>query len=149
MNQLPDRKKLRQEYLKQKAGAYAKGTAGATLVIPATLLCCLLGGITVALMIVMLYTATPVNLIFVLLTATLTTISGALVRWCWRARHEFRRAADIPYVPPVNANALPADEVLVRSSEEPAVAQSEVLLRAAQRGQETAKEELLRVSAGE
>ncbi len=50
------------------------------------------------------------------------------------------------YIPPVTADTLPADEILVRGSEEPPVVQSEVLLRAAQKGEETAKEELLRVS---
>jgi hypothetical protein len=53
-----------------------------------------------------------------------------------------------PYVPPVTASTLPAEEILVRATEEPPVAQSEVLLRAAQ-GQETPKEELLRVIQGE
>ncbi len=51
-----------------------------------------------------------------------------------------------PYVPPVTPDTLPADEILVRGSEEPPVAQSEVLLRAAHRGKETPKEEWLRVA---
>jgi len=40
---------------------------------------------------------------------------------------------------------LPADEILVRGSQEPPIVQSEVLLRATQQ-QETPKEELLRVN---
>ncbi len=51
----------------------------------------------------------------------------------------------IPYVPPVLRSDLPANEILVRGSEELPVAQSEVLLRAAKE-QEMLKEELLRVS---
>jgi hypothetical protein len=50
----------------------------------------------------------------------------------------------IPYVPPVTPDTLPADEILVRGSEEPVAVQSEVLLRSAQ-GQDTPKEELLKV----
>jgi hypothetical protein len=57
-----------------------------------------------------------------------------------------RRLEALPYLPLENADALPADEILVRGSEEPAIVQSEVLLRAAKQGQETSKEELLRVS---
>ncbi len=53
--------------------------------------------------------------------------------------------ARIPYVPPVIADNLPAEIILVRGSEEPSVGQSDVLLRAAQQVQETAKEELSRV----
>jgi len=56
-----------------------------------------------------------------------------------------RRARE-QYFPPVTPNTLPAVEVLVRSSEEPPVVQSEVLLRAAQAAQETPKEELLRIA---
>ena len=54
-------------------------------------------------------------------------------------------AAKLRYVPPVTADTLPANEILIRSSEEPPVAQSEVLMRAAQ-GQETPKEELVRMA---
>jgi hypothetical protein len=51
---------------------------------------------------------------------------------------------EIPPVPPVTVDTLPAEEVLVRSSAEPTVRQSEMLLRAAT-GQEMPTEELLRV----
>jgi hypothetical protein len=54
------------------------------------------------------------------------------------------KAACVPYVPPVTAATLPADEILVRGAEAPPVAQSNVLLRAAH-GLETPNEELLRV----
>jgi hypothetical protein len=54
-------------------------------------------------------------------------------------------AKSLPYIPPVTPDTLPPDEILVRGSEEPPVAQSEVLLRAAKATQEAAKEELLRI----
>jgi hypothetical protein len=50
----------------------------------------------------------------------------------------------LTYVPPVTAETLPAEEILVRGSEEPPGVQSEVLLRGAL-GHETPQEELLRV----
>jgi hypothetical protein len=59
-----------------------------------------------------------------------------------------KEAAKLPYVPPVTPDILPAEEILVRAADVPPVAQSTILLRAAQ-GQETPKEELLRVSQGE
>src|SRR5579871_4336550 len=55
------------------------------------------------------------------------------------------RKAREQYFPPLTPDEIPADEmILVRGSEEPPVAPSEVLLRAAKE-QETSKEELLRV----
>jgi hypothetical protein len=48
---------------------------------------------------------------------------------------------------PLETGHLSDEELLVRSSEEPPVQQSEVLLRAAHtQGQETAKEELMRTT---
>ncbi len=61
---------------------------------------------------------------------------------------DMKKAKQVPYVPPVIANTLPAEEILVRAADEPPVAQSAVLLRAA-KGVETPKDELLRVSQGE
>ena len=54
-----------------------------------------------------------------------------------------RAEQQVPYVPPVTPNTLPANEILVRGAEEPPVARSKMLLRAAQGGHETATEELL------
>jgi hypothetical protein len=52
----------------------------------------------------------------------------------------------IPYVQPVTINTLPAEEVLVRGSEEPIQEQSTSLLRAAGERDEFPVEELLRAS---
>ena len=56
-----------------------------------------------------------------------------------------KKALSIAYVPPVaeQITTLPADEVLLRGSDQP-TAKSDELLRAAQPGQELATEELLR-----
>ena len=64
----------------------------------------------------------------------------------WTIRQHFtKKAASLPYVPPVREQiaTLPADEILLRGSEEPAAAPGE-LLRAAQGRTETGSEELLR-----
>jgi len=53
--------------------------------------------------------------------------------------------AQTPYVPPFKADSLPAEEVLVRGSEQPPAVLSEVLLRAAT-DIETPNRELLRVT---
>jgi hypothetical protein len=56
-----------------------------------------------------------------------------------------KKALSIPHVPPVSEQlaALPADEVLLRGSHQPAALPGE-LLRAAHEGTETAPEDLLR-----
>jgi hypothetical protein len=145
MEKAPDRRKLRQEYLKTKAGAYVRGTVGATLLLPAVLTFFLLAAITLVLGLFAMNPHGAISfLVACIISLCLTIASAALVRWCWRVRHEFKRASELPYVPPVTAATLPAEEILVRGSEEPPVQQSEVLLRAA-KPQETPEEELLRI----
>jgi hypothetical protein len=53
---------------------------------------------------------------------------------------------EIPFVPPITTDTLPADEVLVRASEEPTQEQSAILLRAAGVSAEVPADELLRAS---
>jgi hypothetical protein len=69
-------------------------------------------------------------------------LGGAFV-----ARHCVKKATAIPYVPPVREQLawLPADEVLLRGSDEPAATADE-LLRAAAHATETPAEELLRAT---
>ena len=55
----------------------------------------------------------------------------------------------IPYVPPVTSDTLPAEEVLVRGSEEPTQEQSKVLLRGTECSMGTGEQELLRSSQGQ
>jgi hypothetical protein len=149
MKQVPDRIKLRREYLRKKAGAYVAGTASGILIIPSLILTvlCVIGALAVVVLNVM-----PLSRFGIPELAALcvfigsATVFGAFTWEAWDKLKAAQKAARLTYVPPVTPDALPADEILVRSSEEPPVAQSEVLLRAAQRGQETPKEELLRVS---
>lgn len=53
------------------------------------------------------------------------------------------------YIPPVTPDTLPSEEVLVRGSEQPYQAQSEMLVRPATQEQESPAGQLLRVSEGE
>jgi len=78
------------------------------------------------------------------LGAVMLVVSALLiwpsVKVCKKGIAESRR---LPYVPPLNPDTLPAEEVLVRGAEEPPIVPSEVLLRATNE-RETPKEELLR-----
>jgi hypothetical protein len=136
MKQLSDQKKLRMEYLKKKRKAI--GIACAYFI----------SGCAGLMAVYHIYPTltnydegTGWSMFFFLVLIAL--ISGYNVtRGTGKAIDKIAR---IPYVPPVIADNLPADEILVRGSDEPSVGQSDVLLRAAQQVQETAKEELLRV----
>ena len=66
-----------------------------------------------------------------------------LQRFTKRAGEE---SAAIPVVPPVIADALPAEEVLVRGAQEPIEEQSSVLLRAAEENADISAEQLLRAA---
>jgi len=69
--------------------------------------------------------------------------------WVYIALQAHQEARRIPYVPPVTAKALPAEEVLVRGSEEPAQEQGKVLLRGTEGSTDTGEQELLRSSQGQ
>lgn len=63
-------------------------------------------------------------------------------------KRQSKIASAIPFVPAITPNNLPAEEVLVRSSQKPKQEQSAILLRAAE-NKESPAEELLRASTGE
>jgi hypothetical protein len=123
MKQVPDRKKLRRAYVRRKVALFLLPPVG--FVIYSILAWLLIG-----------QHWHPVEFMCA------ATFLAFLLIWfpIYRAATHGKK---IPYVAPVTTSTLPADEILVRGSEEPPVAQSEVLLRAAQ-GDETPKEELLR-----
>ena len=79
-------------------------------------------------------------------TALIVVVIAALIGVCGFCSTK-DVVKSIPYVPPVTPNTLPAEEVLVRGSQEPTQEQSTVLLRAA--GENTDRpEEMLRASVG-
>ena len=150
MKQVPDRKKLRREYSRTKVNAYLSGTVCALLFIPAFLFSLVMWLSTAAMLV---YTvigtiknpSTFSQMIGMLIALGLCTCIPTLFAYALgMGIAGASKAACVPYVPPVTADTLPADEILVRGAEAPPVAQSNVLLRAAQ-GLETRKEELLRV----
>jgi len=77
------------------------------------------------------------------LSLLLGWITWQLLRISDRASSE---AEKLPYVPPVTADALPVEEVLVRASAEPDQEQSRVLLRVADGSSGAGEQELLRSS---
>jgi hypothetical protein len=151
MKPVQDRKKLRRDYLGKKFGAYVSVTICSLLFVPAILVAVLCGvgalGCTI-LTLSALFNHPSREFIPVLLGQTLVLLTiggtaGGFAYLCGHAVGEAAKASNLPYVPPVNANTLPADEILVRGSVEPPATPGEILLRPTQ-AQETPQEELLR-----
>src|SRR5579871_5830554 len=133
MNQVPDRQRLRREYLRKKRRVLVCSFMGTAVMIAVTV------GVIIS---TNDKPWMPYQLLFFLLGYTILVFGGFAAASWPRIRKELN---EIPYVPAVTLAALPADEILVRGSQEPAVAQNEVLLRAANE-QETPKEQLLRIA---
>ena len=131
MSSIQERKKQRWEYLNQKGGAYV--TLG--LITFATGFCALMT-LTFVLTVAIFPPGIVVGLCFGVVTLRLTVL----------VRQAHRTVKQLPYVPPVNPNTLPAEEVLVRGSEEPAQEQGKVLLRGTDGSAGAEKQELLRSS---
>jgi uncharacterized integral membrane protein len=140
MQSVWERRKLRQEYLKKRKDAIDASRASFACAVGCVVLLCFV--------VTMSQRGHDVGLKYATWMFLVPLFTGALMFHLWGYRH-FRRelkAVDrTSYAPPVGMNS--PEEILVRGSEQPPVAQSEVLLRAAQmQEQETPAEELLRVS---
>jgi hypothetical protein len=161
MKQLPDRQKARRRYLKSKFFAYLSVTAVSIIFLPAMIVAVLMWlGVIAIIVWGMWILASPRDPFasdfgplwaipaMALFLAILAIVPSLIAWWAFvDIKHSRQDASSIPYVPPVTSDTLPADEILVRGSEQPLVAQSEILLRASkEQGQETPVEELLRVS---
>lgn len=143
MDRVPDRKKLRRDYLRKKrlisVGLGTGFTASAMLAI---------WGILSVRRAVTTYPGSllhdPLALIAVCFMALVWLCCSGIFGY---ATVRIRKVVpELAYVPPVTTENLPAEEVLVRGSEEPPVAQREVLLRAST-GVDTPKEQLLRIAS--
>ena len=144
MGSTQERIKKRREYLKQKGAAYSTASLAALLTIPCALGTFFLVAVT---LFVFFY---QVSTFFGLLLAFLSLIGGVCSWQLARsALHYHKAARQLPYVPPVTPETLPAGEVLVRGSEEPKQEQSKVLLRGTDGSAGTADQELLRSSQGQ
>jgi hypothetical protein len=135
MNRVPDRKKLRQEYLRKQAWVSTR----LTLSCFSSLLFVMLFGICT--MFALFGGTWAAYVIFGTLAFGCVYVMRVIIRETDRAVKDY----DIPYVPPVTPSTLPAEEVLVRGAEEPNAPQ-ETLLRATVKGEDTKTEELLRSS---
>lgn len=137
MSRIQTRKKQRREYLRKKGTAYTVAFLAA--------LGALLGALIFLVRWDPVYRHLGIGSRHIAVVGTLALI--LIVQLLFQvARRVHRRAVQIPYVPPVTADTLPAEEVLVRGTVEPTGQQSEVLLRGAQGGGVTPAEELLRSS---
>ena len=145
---VPDRQKQRREYLKKMAGAVGRSVGG-LLVLKSlwigTVICILM---TCALLGYAVWTR-DASIFVQSVACSLFVFVGT---WEYRRLQRSvawmeRRDKSIAYVPPFTPDTLPADEVLVRGSQEPIQEQSSVLLRGA--GEKNDKpEQLLRATLG-
>ncbi len=140
MSSTQERIKKRREYLKKKGTAYRNVSTQAVFVVLAVML-------TIVSLLATIFSLLRLDLLSVLFFAALTALDGVMTRSVIdSARQAHEQAKQLPYVPPVTANSLPAEEVLVRGSEEPAEEQGKVLLRGTDGSAGTGKQELLRGS---
>ena len=67
---------------------------------------------------------------------------------CWGCAYlthlAYQTTKQLPYVPPVTAETLPGEEVLLRGADEPALEQSKLLLRATDGSAHSPDQDLLR-----
>jgi hypothetical protein len=141
---VPDREKQRREYLKKKAGSY-----GTKVMVFGLFLFLLLPTITCGLF-------TIISLFVPALQPSAIGFAMSALFfgfWCrftyWFVKRADTEIAAIPFIPPVTASTLPAEEVLVRGAQEPSQEQSTVLLRASGESTEVPVEELLRAIVAE
>jgi hypothetical protein len=145
---VPDRQKQRWEYLRKKAGKHSyvfiMGVFWLCAAL-ATLLC----GLLTCLGLIQGFLGT--GLTYPLFLPFLMTVVGGYVSWLiYRYTNRVEKEAlSIPFVPPFTPDTLPAEEVLVRGSEEPTQEQNTVLLRAAEESADIPAVQLLRASVGE
>ena len=145
MSKREERVKQRREYLKQKGWAYTE--AGVTALL----------SISGAIAAISYFLGTRSgNLphywyeyggVFLVISALGFGLLSYL--FAFSARRAHQKTKQLLYIPPVIANTLPAEEVLVRGSEEPAQEQSKVLLRGTDSSMGVAEQELLRSSQKE
>src|SRR5438105_4604828 len=141
MSNTQERNKQRRQYLKEKGAAYTKmslialvsaSVIALLLVFAATLFFYLGSGIDSG------------RLVFILLFGGVLLPCFGIIAWqlMHMARQAHQDIVRVPYVPPVTANTLPVEEVLVRGSEQPVQEQSKVLLRGTDGSAGTGEQEL-------
>ena len=138
MSNTQGRIKQRRQYLKKKVWAYSLMASGSVIF-----------GIAVFVASIC-YLGADIDRTDVQLELASATQVFGLVAWLgWKTLKHGKQALPLTYVAPVTADTLPAEEVLVRGSEEPAQKQSKVLLRGTDSSRGTGEQELLRSSQGQ
>ena len=135
MSRAPDRKKLRREYLRKKATGYLMSRMSVALPVMAI----------VAIVTSAIYEEQHITGAVAVIFIAASALMVGLIALKMSGHAEL--ASRAPYVPPVTPSILPAEEILVRSAEQPDAPQ-EALLRPTQAHEETAPTQLLRVVAG-
>lgn len=141
---IPDRHKQRKEYLRHKTTTLSKfiGSLVTALLIPVLSIVCLRRLVDWMFQLNSLLLLCLLSCLFIIVICLPVGWFSQISGRSWREHRS------IPYVPAIPPNSLPANEVLVRSSQEPEQEQSTVLLRAAENA-DTPAEELLRSATGE
>jgi hypothetical protein len=132
MNPLPDRKKLRREYLRKKGLFYLVRFGFPSFMVA----CCLL-------VVHPRHSQSPFIHDILMLLAAIS--SAAWIMLTEQVKNTDWMRKHTTYVPPVKRSTLPAEEILVRGAGEP-TAPTETLLRATVKDEAARAEELLRVS---
>lgn len=138
MGNTHERIKQRREYVKRKVMAYVLMTLSILVAIP----CALLAVILFLLAVASVFEGIPWVEIF----WPALKLGELALRFSESAQKAHGEAKQLPYIPPVTADSLPAEEVLLRGAEKPPQEQSRTLLRAADGSAATPEQELLRAS---
>src|SRR5579859_7682563 len=132
MKRVPDRKKMRRDYLRRKGKAYAAMVGGAALLLMLVVRWVQNGLRTFTHDLPALFQSLPVvgKVGLVLLSGASIWYMVTVVVLGLKALQVAKQvASQLPHVPPVTPSILPSEEILVRSAAEPS-APTETLLRA-------------------
>lgn len=134
----------RREYLTKKSLGYAWAGLNALLVVPCICIAFVLFVYNLCTICFLFHTNDIARIIFVFCLALLFQVMGlTLARSAGEAHREVRHLRRIP---PVTFETLPAEAILLRSSEESSEAQNQLLLRSLESHAEIQKRELLKSS---
>jgi|SRR5579871_3536068 len=137
MRKTVDRIKQRRQYLQKKALGYTGTSIMAVVTVPYVLA-------TLCLLILPFFFPLDNWMEFLCLAVLLLYFGGVCWGCAWLTRMAYQTTKQLPYVPPVTADILPGEEVLLRGAEAPAQEQSKRLLRSADGRSGQEKQELLR-----
>jgi|SRR5579884_72634 len=144
MGYVQDRIRKRREYLTRKSLGYAWAGLNALLVVPCLCIAFVLFVYNLCTICFLFRTNDIARIVFVFCLAL--SFQGMALILARSAGEAHREARHMRRVPPVTFETLPAEEVLLRSSEESLQAQSRLLLRSLEGPEEILKRELLKSS---